>query len=37
MAREGKGAFNLKGERHPRAWLFGTAGFAGFDFLFSGS
>lgn len=33
LAREGKGAFNLKGERHLLAWLFGTAGFAGFDFL----
>jgi drug/metabolite transporter (DMT)-like permease len=33
LAREGKGAFNLKGERHLLAWLFGTAGFAGFNFL----
>ena len=33
LAREGKGAFNLKGERHLLAWLFGTAGFAGFGFL----
>src|SRR5215467_9771797 len=33
LAREGKGAFNLKGERHLLAWLFGTTGFAGFNFL----
>jgi EamA-like transporter family/Cache domain len=33
LAREGKGAFNLKSERHLLAWLFGTAGFAGFGFL----
>ena len=26
LAREGKGAFNLKGERHLLAWLFGTTG-----------
>jgi drug/metabolite transporter (DMT)-like permease len=37
LAREGKGAFNLKGERHLLAWLFGTAGFAGFNFPFSPS
>jgi drug/metabolite transporter (DMT)-like permease len=34
LAREGKGAFNLKGERNLLAWLFSTAGFAGFNFLF---
>jgi drug/metabolite transporter (DMT)-like permease len=33
LAREGMGAFNLKGERFLLAWLFGTAGFAGFNFL----
>ena len=30
---EGRGALNLKGERTFFAWLFGTAGFAGFGFL----
>jgi drug/metabolite transporter (DMT)-like permease len=33
LAREGMRAFNLKGERFLLAWLFGTAGFAGFNFL----
>ncbi|MDH6578723.1 DMT family transporter [Kitasatospora sp. MAP5-34] len=31
--REGRSALNLKGERVGLAWLFGTAGFAGFQFL----
>ncbi len=31
--KEGTPAFNLKGERIGLAWLFGTAGFAGFGFL----
>lgn len=32
-ANEGAQAFRLKGERLGLAWLFGTAGFAGFGFL----
>lgn len=31
--REGAAGFKLKGERIGLAWLFGTAGFAGFQFL----
>ncbi|MZD04732.1 EamA family transporter [Streptomyces sp. SID5785] len=31
--REGTAGFRLKGERIGLAWLFGTAGFAGFQFL----
>lgn len=33
QAKEGVQAFQLKGERIWLAWLFGTAGFAGFGFL----
>jgi drug/metabolite transporter (DMT)-like permease len=33
LMREGRGSFNLRGERVGLAWLFGTAGFAGFQFL----
>jgi drug/metabolite transporter (DMT)-like permease len=33
LAKEGSQAFQLKGERLGLAWLFGTAGFAGFGFL----
>lgn len=33
VAREGRGALSLKGERVFLAWSFGTAGFAGFGFL----
>lgn len=31
--REGRGALRIKGERVGLAWFFGTAGFAGFQFL----
>lgn len=33
MAMEGRGALRLKGQRPVLAWVFGTAGFAGFQFL----
>lgn len=33
LALEGPAAFRLRGERVGLAWLFGTAGFAGFQFL----
>ena len=33
LHREGIKSLNLKGERPVLAWLFGTAGFAGFGFL----
>ena len=33
LAREGRQGLNLKGERIGLAWFFGTAGFAGFQFL----
>jgi drug/metabolite transporter (DMT)-like permease len=33
LAREGKAGLNLRGERIWLAWIFGTAGFLGFQFL----
>lgn len=33
LLREGTSAFSLRGERWGLAWLFGSAGFAGFGFL----
>lgn len=33
IAREGRGALNLKGERIGLAWFLGTSGFVGFQFL----
>lgn len=33
LAMEGRGALGLKGQRPVLAWVFGTAGFAGFQFL----
>ena len=33
LSREGTSAFSLRGERWGLAWLFGSAGFAGFGFL----
>lgn len=33
LAMEGRGALRIKGQRPVLAWVFGTAGFAGFQFL----
>jgi drug/metabolite transporter (DMT)-like permease len=33
LVKEGRGALNIRGQRPGLAWLFGTAGFAGFQFL----